>query len=104
MLKFERMGKRWRKTVSSGLFGLPVSAVATALHITALPVTGAYAAVTGKTELLEKNLEGAILNTFYPLAWACSTFSCGEWGSYTVVETLYRNGLVSKSEHRMLML
>ncbi len=105
MPEHENTGKRWRYTVAidRGLIGLPVSAIASALYITALPATGAYAALTGKSDLLEDNLERAILNTFYPLAWACSAFSCGEFGSYTVVETLYTNGLVSKDEHRKVM-
>ncbi len=105
MPEHEDTGKRWCYTIAidKGLIGLPISAVAAALHITALPATTAYAAVTGKTELLEKNFEGAILNTFYPLTWACSAFTCGEFGSYAVVETLYANGLVSKDEHRKVM-
>ncbi len=105
MPEHEDTGKRWCYTIAidKGLIGLPIAAVAAALHITALPATTAYAAVTGKTELLEKNFTGAILNTFYPLTWACSAFTCGEFGSYAVVETLYTNGLVSKDEHRKVM-
>ncbi len=105
MPEHEDTGKRWCYTIAidKGLIGLPIAAVAAALHITALPATTAYTAVTGKTELLEKNFEGAILNTFYPLTWACSAFTCGTFGSYAVVETLYANGLVSKDEHRKVM-
>ncbi len=105
MSEHEDTGKRWCYTIAidKGLIGLPISAVAAAFHITALPATTAYAAVTGKTELLEKNVEGAILNTFYPLVWACSAFTCGEFGSYAVVETLYNIGLVSQQEHRKVM-
>ena len=105
MPEHERQGKRLCYTVAldKGIFGLTVAAVVAPLYIAALPFTTVHAVVTKKTELLEKNATGAILNTFYPLTWACSAFTCGEFGSYVVVETLHFNGLVSNSEHRNVM-
>jgi hypothetical protein len=102
MPEHENTGKRWCYTIAidRGIIGLPVAAVASALYLAALPATGAYAALTGKTELLEKNFEGAMLTTFYPIMWSCSAFTCGEFGSYAVVDTLHNVGLVSRQEHR----
>lgn len=104
MPKFEDMNNRWGATVCVGsIFGLTASAVTAPFYIAGLPFTAAHAKITGKSYIFEENFNRAMLTITYPFMWTISAFSCGEFASYEVVETLYKHGFLTNDEYNKLM-